>query len=121
MSGSQIIVDIDTRDFEELVEEVCDEAAEEAASLVLGRSKRFLQENAKSPTGKLASEIKLKKSKFEGGGVAIEAQGPGNYDRFYATFVELGSVRNPQPIPYLRAPLEQSKREILNIFKERLK
>lgn len=64
-------------------------------------------------TGKLKSEIELKKSKFEGGGCAIVAQGPGNYDRFYATFVELGVNGRPAH-PYLRPAIKQVRR----IFKK---
>jgi hypothetical protein len=115
------IVDIeikwDFKDYIKLIEERADGASKEAAEDILRKAKQFIQSNAKRPTGKLASEIKLEKSKYRGGGWAVEAQGPNNYDRFYATFVELGSINNV-PIPYLRNPLKSSHKSILSMIQK---
>lgn len=114
-------VKFDTGDFEKQLKKVCDNAAKKGAELILQEGKRFIQQHAKHPTGKLASEIKLKKSKYKGGGWAVEAQGPNNYDKFYATFVELGSVKNPRPVPFLRNPLAANKHKIIDLFEGILK
>ena len=79
---------IDWRD-EELLNDmtaVLDEATDRVADVVLADAKR----RAPKDTGKLASEIEIKKSKYPGGGRVVAAQGPGNYTKFYASFVELG-------------------------------
>ena len=129
---ADIKVDIDSETFIKLTEKVCDDAAEKGAVKVMRDSKIFLGSKAKGGHGSdgLAGEIKLVKSKYKGGGVAIEAQGPGNYKRFYATFVELGhhssvfgKYKNKTgpaiaPIPYLRNPLKANKQYIINLFKD---
>ena len=109
-------VDIDIEGFIELTDRECDEAAKNAVEYIMEQSKQFIENEAKHPTGKLAGQIKLEKSRFEGGGWAVEAQGRGRTTRFYATFVELGSIKNPQPIPYLRTPLKRSRAFILKQF-----
>ena len=115
---ADIQIKLDIAGFEKLTKKACDGAAKKGADKVLGDSKKYLMSKAAHPTGKLAGEIKLVQSKFEGGGYAVEAQGPGNYDRFYATFVELGSIRNPRPIPYLRVPLKAATNFIKGLFKD---
>ena len=115
---AEIKLFFDNAAFIKLTETACDGAAQKAVDKIIPESKAMLQSEAKHPTGKLASEIKLSKSRFLGGGWGIEAQGPGNYTRFYATFVELGSIRNPQPIPYLRNPLKANRNNIINLFKD---
>jgi len=108
---TNLAVNINVKVYIKAVEIACDKAAKKGAEKVLKEAKRYLTAHAKYKTsrskgapkpGKLASEIKLEKSRFRGGGWAVEAQGPRNYDKFYATFVELGSIRNPTPIPFLR-------------------
>jgi len=116
--GSKIVLDIDSEPFLKLVKKEADKVAKDQAGKLIAESRQYLMTRAKSPTGKLASEIKVERSKFIGGGYAVEAQGPGNYDRFYATFVELGSIRNPEPIPFLRRPLEARKPRILEAYKD---
>ena len=129
---ADIKVDIDSDAFIKLTEKACDEAAEKGAVKVMRDSKTFLGSKVKGGHGSagLAGEIKLVKSKYKGGGVAIEAQGPGNYTRFYATFVELGhhssvfgKYKNKAgpaiaPIPYLRNPLKANRNYIKNQFKD---
>lgn len=102
------------------VQEVADEVAEEGADMVLNDAQQILMRDAKHPTGKLASEIEVKKSKFKDGGFIVIAQGPGNYDKFYATFVELGTHKM-DAIPYLRPALHKNERKIQRMFKDRLK
>lgn len=113
---ADIALKFDIPMFEGLTKKACDKAAEKAAKKIMADSKAFIKQHAKHPTGKLASEIELKASRFKGGGWAVMAQGPGNYDRYYATFVELGSIHNPQPMPYLRTPLKANKNFILKQF-----
>lgn len=129
-----IKIDIDAEKFTEGVKIECDKAAKKAAEKIMGDSKAFIAQHAKHPTGKLASQIELKASKYRGGGWAIQAQGPGNYEKYYAVFVELGHIStlwgkrtgkkggNPgpyvQPLPYLRNPLAANKNYILNQFKD---
>ena len=113
---SGVHVDLDIPHLTKEIKEACDKAAERGAKRVLRDAKSYLMSHAKHPTGKLAGEIKLESSKYKGGGYAVEAQGPGNYTRFYATFVELGSIRNPQPIPYLRNSLKANRKYINKQF-----
>ena len=72
-------------------------------------------------TGTLRRAIDIKRSRFETGGYAVIAQGAGNYDRFYALFVEIGTgygarakarpgkPRVTKPKEYLRPALENAK------------
>lgn len=71
-------------------------------------------------TGELATSIEVKKSKFEDGGYLVMAQGPGNYNRFYAAFVELGT-HNTAAHPFLRPALRKNKRKIVQNFEGKLK
>lgn len=88
----------------------------------------------------LASQIEVKESKFKEGGFIIIAQGPGNYTKYYASFVELGhfssvygkykrggakSLKGISPVhikrkPYLRPALANNKKKILRDFKDEL-
>ena len=105
-------ISLDINGFLKMVGTETDKAAEKGAERVLKDAKKFIKTHAKYEIkrkgykpGTLASEIKKEQSQFHGGGWAVEAQGPGNYTKYYAVHVELGSVKNPQPIPYLRTPL----------------
>lgn len=64
--------------------------------------------NAPKRTGTLRVEIAMKKSKFKGGGYIVQAQGPGNYTRYYASFVELGT-HDTAAQPYLRPATNRYK------------
>lgn len=70
------------------------------------RKVRFSEET--HSTGELASQIEVKASQFKDGGWVVVAQGPGNYDRYYASFVELGTSKM-EAIPYLRPALRRNK------------
>lgn len=71
-------------------------------------------------TGALATSIEMKKSKFRDGGWIVVAQAPGNYHRFYATFVELGTSEIKKQ-PYLRPALRKNKKNIVQMFEGALK
>jgi len=66
-------------------------------------------------SGELATSITVEESKFKNGGHLVVAQGPGNYDKYYASFVELGTHKMAAR-PFLRPALKQSKAEILKEF-----
>jgi HK97 gp10 family phage protein len=107
---------------------VAEDVAAEGADMVLKDAKRILMSKAKHPTGKLASEIVIKKSKFEGGGYIVIAQPPGGYDDYYAIFVELGTPNkkglrrgSTEALPYLRPALHKNKRRIHKRFQAAMK
>lgn len=95
---------------------IAEEVAKKGAELVLKDAKRLVPKRE----GILESEIEIKKSIFEDGGYAIIAQGPGNYDKFYATFVELGTFKDSAQ-PYLRPALKRNKGRIHRMFQEAMK
>jgi HK97 gp10 family phage protein len=106
------------------VDHIAEQVASEGADLVLRDAKRLVPVE----TGKLKSEIDIKKSKFKDGGYVVEAQAPGNYDDFYASFVELGTPnkkgkRHGTTVarPYLRPALQRNKRRIFQMYQDRLK
>jgi len=108
-----VVLNWDDKQLLEDIKHESDKIAEWYARRVQKMARAKLKAEAKNYTGNLADDIEVEVSKYEGGGAAVEAQGPGNYDRFYATFVELGSVNNPQPIKYLRDPLNEVKKDVL--------
>jgi len=66
-------------------------------------------------SGELATSITIEESKFKNGGHMVVAQGPGNYNKYYASFVELGTHKMKSQ-PYLRPALKRSKSEIMKEF-----
>jgi hypothetical protein len=74
----------------ERIDGVTDEVADMALSMAKSLSKVQGVGQKNYVTGKLSSEIEIKKSKFKAGGRAVTAQGPDNYTKFYASFIELG-------------------------------
>ena len=106
------------------IDHIAEKVAGEGAELVLRDAKRLVP----IETGKLKSEIDIKKSKFKGGGYIVEAQGSGNYDDYYASFVELGTPNKKgkrhgttAARPYLRPALHQNRKRILAMYQDRLK
>uniref|UniRef100_A0A6M3L5Y0 Putative tail protein n=1 Tax=viral metagenome TaxID=1070528 RepID=A0A6M3L5Y0_9ZZZZ len=83
----------------------------EGAEMVAATARRMV----KKKTGALAGQIEVKASKFKDGGAIVQAQGPGNYDKYYATFVELGTHKDPKQ-PYLRPALAANKSKIQRAF-----
>jgi len=86
--------------------------------------------------GPLSMEIDVAKGKYSTGDYQIQAQGRGNYTKFYAIFVELGSqivpyanvprgTPDPRKIkipkrPYLRPALKKNKRKIKQMIQAAL-
>ena len=64
-------------------------------------------------TGTLRKEIEVTKSKFEGGGWIVIAQGPGNYSVFYASYIEL-STHKMAAQPYLRPALKKNQSKFIS-------
>ena len=94
----------------------CEVACKEGAEKV-AESARTL---APVLTGDLRMRIDVRKSKFKNGGYMVMAQGPGNYSRFYASFVELGT-HNTEAQPFLRPALRKNKGWISQNFENKLK
>jgi len=112
------------KDVGNIVEVVCMEGAEAVAAT----ARRMV----KKKTRTLAGQIEVKASKFKGGGAIVQAQGPGNYDRYYASFLELGAWVHPygnknapkvklEKQPFLRPALAANKRKIQQAFQDKLK
>ena len=98
------------------VEIAIDKAADKGAGIVQADAKAILMSRAKHPTGHLASEIDVIKSKFKNGGYIVAAQAPGHYTgKYHAVFVEVGT-KKMQAIPYLRPALKKNKQLIRNLF-----
>lgn len=72
-----------------------------------------------SRTGRLAREIDVRVSLF-GDGYLVLAQGSKNYGKFYASFVELGTFKDPAQ-PYLRPALKKNRRKISQLYEDALK
>ena len=60
-------------------------------------------------SGTLRSEIKVSVSKFKGGGYYVQPQGPRNYTRYYASFVEFGTSHTGAQ-PYMRPAIKKNER-----------
>ena len=98
-----------------LVQQATDDACEEGAKMVLKDARRLVRKRTK----KLHDEIDVRKAPYEDGGWSVFAQGPGNYDRFYAIFVELGTS-DTKAQPFLRPALNKNKRKILKNFRDKI-
>ena len=70
-------------------------------------------------TGVLATSVEVKKSKYEDGGFMVVVQGKGNYEKYYASFVELGSYKD-EANPYLRPSMHKNKHKIHRMYKDAL-
>jgi len=92
------------------------EALEESAHIVA----RLARALCPKDTGELADSIEVAESKFKDGGFLVIAQGPGNYDDFYATFVELGTHKTKAQ-PFLRPALYNGRNLARDRFKDILK
>ena len=108
MSLTQATINWNAKEYIGQVRQALEEIIEDGAKQTAEDAKRNLERAAPDSTGKLASEIDVRASQFKDGGWLVEAQGPGNYDRFYASFVELGSVNN-EPVGYLRRALRRNR------------
>ena len=97
------------------VRQAVEEASKEGAEIVAKEARR----RVKKRTGKLHDEIDVRVSPYKDGGWSVFAQGPGNYTRFYAAFVELGTSDTVAQ-PFLRPALNANKRKINKIFKDKI-
>ncbi len=61
----------------------------------------------------LKNRIEVKESKYYQGGWTVVAQAPGNYIKFYASFVELGTDQMTAK-PYLRPALKQNQSKFIS-------
>ncbi len=85
-------------------------------------------------TGVLATSVEVIKSKYEDGGYSVVVQGKGNYEKYYASFVELGGHSSEwgrykrgqkagayiPPQPYLRPAMHKNKGKIHRMYKDAL-
>jgi HK97 gp10 family phage protein len=119
MSLVQTTIKWDATAYLKEVRRALNEIVEYGAKMTEEDAKKNLERMAPNSTGKLASQIDIKKSKFKDGGWVVEAQGAGNYDvvtsksgkirrRYYASFVELGTSKM-QGLGYLRKALRRNK------------
>lgn len=103
----------------ELIKEVSnivEVATKEGAEIVMKDAIRIV----KKRSGTLSREIDIRKSRYKDGGYVVQAQGPSNYSRYYASFVELGTHKDPKQ-PFLRPALKRNRRKIAKNFENKLK
>ena len=98
------------------VNTIANAVAKRGADYVLNDAQKLVPVKS----GTLKKEIELKRGKFKDGDYFVQAQGPGNYTKFYATFVELGT-HNTEKKPFLRPALKRNKRRIQKMFKDAMK
>ena len=67
----------------------------------------------------LKDKIDVRKSKFKDGGYIITAHGSGNYDKFYASFVELGTYKMAAQ-PFMRPSIKRNRPRIQRMWQEAL-
>ena len=113
------------REYLNRIEAIVDGVAEKMAGRVADKAKRLVPKDTRT----LMSEIRVETGKFASGDYYIRAQGPGNYSRYYASFVELGTrvfpygnrnlpkVHRPAK-PYLRPAIKGMRRNIERAAKE---
>ena len=120
------------------VAKIADIKTKESAERICKEAIRVVR---KGSTKKLSEEIKVRPGKFKEGDWVVEAQGKGNYTKYYAIFVELGhyssvygkykrpttggSLKGISPVkipkkPYLRPSLNKDKRKLLRSFSNAL-
>ena len=96
---------IDTREFEQRLQEHLDEKCEEIAEQIKNDAKRTVAFVDK--TGKLRKSIKKKKSKFEDGGYIVKAGGRGAMQAFLVEHGHGGP--HPAPAhPFLKPALDRN-------------
>jgi HK97 gp10 family phage protein len=110
------------------VQDIVNDVAEKGAELIVNDARKILAQKAKHQTGELASQIDIRKSKYKDGGFIVMAQGPGNYTRYRASFVEMGAPNrtgrrkgSTRPLPFMRPAMHKNKRRINQMFKDAMK
>lgn len=128
MALTQITMKWDARPYIEEVRRALNEVVKEGAQATAEDAKKILERHVKKKiffseetksTGNLASEIDIRASQFKDGGWIVEAQGRGNYTKFYASFVELGTSKMAA-IPYLRPALRRNRYRMRRLFEQKL-
>ena len=92
----------------------------------------FVRDDAKATstfidrTGNLRDSIRMRKSKFEGGGFIVYASGSGTKKGYHASLVEFGHVliawgritgRRVAPRPFMRQALDKGYRHAVSLFR----
>jgi HK97 gp10 family phage protein len=67
----------------------------------------------------LRDQIDVTASKFKDGGWIVAAQGTGNYDKFYASFVEFGTHKMKAQ-KYMRPAIKRNRPKIQKMWQESL-
>ena len=91
----------------------------QGADMVLRDARRLV----KKKSGALSNQIKVYKNKYrdkEKVGYRVQAQAPGDYDKFYAIFLELGTYKTKAQ-PYMRPALKRNKSKIKKAMQDKLK
>ena len=86
------------------IQGLMDDVAKEGAEMIAADARA----KVKVKTGTLKRQIEVKTSKFKDGGYIVIAQGPKNYDKFYASFVEAGTHNMPAQ-PYMRPAVKKNR------------
>jgi len=98
---------------------VADGVTKQGAEMVLRDAKRLV----KKKSGALSNQIKVYKNTYkdkEKVGYRVQAQAPGDYDKFYAIFLELGTYKTKAQ-PYMRPALKRNKSKIKKAMQDKLK
>jgi HK97 gp10 family phage protein len=74
----------------------------------------------KKRTATLAGQIDVEVSEYEDGGHLVWAQGKGRYGKYYASFVELGTYKDPKQ-PFMRPALKRSRNRIKRGFEDKIR
>ena len=98
---------------------IADGVTKQGAEMVLSDAKRLV----KKKSGALSNQIKVYKNTYkdkEKVGYRVQAQAPGDYDKFYAIFLELGTYKTKAQ-PYMRPALKRNKSKIKKAMQDKLK
>jgi len=107
------------KDIVDKVAKISGEVAKQGADMVLSDAKRLV----KKKSGALSNQIKVYKNTYkdkEKVGYRVQAQAPGDYDKFYAIFLELGTYKTKAQ-PYMRPALKRNKSKIKKAMQDKLK
>lgn len=103
----------DTTELEQKMDDAIHAATREGAALVASRARS----RVKFLTGALAVSIKVKKSRYNGHLVTADGSGAGQH--YHASFVELGTFKDPAQ-PFLRPSLDDSRMAIEQRYRDKL-
>lgn len=103
------------KEVEEKIKTIANAVSRDGAVLIAKHTRQAIPWD----TGVLATSVEIKKSQFEDGGYMVIVQGKGNYENYYASFVELGSYKD-EAQPYLRPSMHKNKHKIHRMYKDAL-